>query len=48
LSKLIFSVLQPCLLFVNVASTIENLGKGATGSSAAPLYINGSAFVQLV
>jgi predicted permease len=48
LSKLIFSVLQPCLLFVNVASTIENLGKGATGSSAALYLLPLAALVQIL
>ncbi|RYY84936.1 hypothetical protein EON63_08300 [archaeon] len=39
LSKLIFSVFQPCLLFVNVASTVANLGKNTSAGSPAAIYL---------
>eukprot|EP01031_Cornospumella_fuschlensis_P006670 gene6670-8295_t len=39
LSKLIFSVFQPCLLFVNVASTVSNLGKNTSTGSPAAIYL---------
>lgn len=37
LSKLIFNLFQPCLLFVNVASTVARLSEG--GGAGAALYI---------
>jgi predicted permease len=40
LSRLIFNLFQPCLLFVNVASTLAALGSGsASGAGGAALYI---------
>jgi auxin efflux carrier family protein len=48
LSKLIFNVFQPCLLFVNVASTVANLGKSATGSPAAIYLLPIAALLQIV
>eukprot|EP01039_Chlorochromonas_danica_P009826 gene9830-10869_t len=48
LSKLIFNVFQPCLLFVNVASTVANLGKGTSGSPAAIYLLPLAAVFQIV
>lgn len=39
LSKLIFNVFQPCLLFVNVASTITRQCSGATNSNMASIFL---------
>jgi predicted permease len=47
LSKLIFSVFQPCLLFVNVASTVANIGSGG-GSPAAIYLLPIAAAVQIL
>ena len=47
LSKLIFSVFQPCLLFVNVASTVASIGSG-TGNSAAIYLLPIAAAFQIL
>jgi predicted permease len=47
LSKLIFSVFQPCLLFVNVASTVANIGSGG-GNPAAIYLLPIAAAVQIL
>lgn len=39
LSKLIFNVFQPCLLFVNVARTVANLSSGTAKGSAEAIFI---------
>lgn len=48
LSKLIFSVFQPCLLFVNVASTVASIGSGSGNSAAIYLLPLAAAFQILV
>ena len=44
LSKLVFYLFQPCMLFVNVASTIDKMGGNAGVMRILPL----AAFVQIV
>lgn len=44
LSKLIFNIFQPCLLFVNVASTVAKIGGGSGTSEAITLLPFAAAF----
>lgn len=39
LSKLIFNIFQPCLLFVNVARTVANLSMGSNKGSVEAIYM---------